>query len=140
MTIHPQEALDEIMAAAEQDPAVVREVARRLVIPVMGKLYHDAMDQETGSGIRLSIFKEFALIGELYPKKDALPVAQSGSKFSVVINIPQVDGKPHITVQGTVIEGEAVEADSILADPMPSYITFQTDNDLTGVPDDAQRP
>jgi hypothetical protein len=128
MRIDPNDALEHIMAAAEQDPSVVREVARRLGIPVMGKLFQNAMDPETSTSMRLAIGKELWLIGEMYPRKDAPAAVGGHDKFSITINIPQHTGVQPIVINATA-EPEEIEGEM----PDVFAIEFGGNHDLAGV-------
>jgi hypothetical protein len=135
LALTPEEALDQIMAAAEQDPSVVSEVARRLAIPIMGKLFRDAIDSETGTGTSLSVFDKFAIIGGLYPKKDIAPTAQQGTKFSININLPGPNGSQQtITLEANADAPDTPnETDDVCAlGHIPTYLSnLSLDDDLS---------
>jgi hypothetical protein len=124
--------IDRILEAAHQDPVVIRDLMRQLTVVGAAPLYQCLVDPETAAGTKLAIFSKFAELGDLVPKKEALPQHQ-GAQFSISINIPSIDGKPPVTIQGTVATEEP-RCEMIEGEPPSRVIAWcpEDNNDLRG--------
>ena len=143
--------LEQVMDVYRRDGSMIREKSRVLVEEWLDRLYPRMVDQDIPTSALLEIGKVLIDLGDLKPKKDIGPV-QQGPGFSITINIPQPDGNPPITIEGTAIErsedgytspvtsdGDDMDEEDDAIAALPERTThftapgFDLDDDLVGV-------
>lgn len=92
--------LREVLDTFRRDGSMIQGKARVLLEEWLEKLYPRMCDPEVSTGTLLDIGKLLMELGDMKPKANA-PQVSAGSGFSVVINIPQPDGRPPIVIEGT---------------------------------------
>ena len=137
--------LDEVLQAYRLDGSMIRGKSRALVEVWLDKLYPRMVDPNISTSGLLEVGKVLIELGDLKPKRDALP-ANVGPNFSISINIPQANGGEPIVITGHAVdveEGEYLEDSSGLGDA-PSFNSFdsfpslESNSDLTAGCDDEQ--
>lgn len=107
--------IQQVLDVYRRDGSMIREKAKVLVEEWLDKVYPRMMDPELPTSALMEIGKTLIELGDLKPKKD-LATQNTGPGFSITINIPQSDGKPPITIEGTA---------------QPSYTSDEDDTDET---------
>lgn len=100
--------LDEVLGTYRLDGSMLRSKSRVLLEDWIERIYPRLQDQTTPTSTLLDIGKVLIELGDMKPKTNAQPV-NTGPGFSITINIPQSDGKPPITIEGTAVPTTEVE-------------------------------
>jgi len=133
--------LEEVLETYRRDGSMIREKSRVLVEEWLDRVYPRMVDPDIPTSALMEIGKTLIELGDLKPKKDITPT-QTGPGFSITINIPQSDGKPPITIEGTATPVAPVGSDDDdTVEELPAPPTgetnfntpdFQFNHDLTG--------
>ena len=134
--------LKEVLDTFRRDGSMIREKSRVLVEDWLERLYPRMADPDIPTSALLEIGKTLIELGDLKPKKE-LAQANTGPGFSITINIPQSDGKPPITIEGTASpvtsDPDDTDANEDMVAALPERTTqftapgFDLDTDLAGV-------
>lgn len=135
-----QSQVKDLLDACRRDGSMLREQARLFVEDWLEVIYPRLRDPDTPTSALLAIGDRLIELGDLKPKKEAPQVA-TGPGFSITINIPQPDGKPPITIEGTSTPGTAGEDEETMHPDFPEFpelpdspmaARFETNDDLIG--------
>lgn len=110
--------MDEVLSTYRLDGSMLRSKSRVLLEDWIERIYPRMQDDTTPTSTLLDIGKTLIELGDMKPKTNSQPV-QQGPGFSITINIPQAEGKPPITIEGTALPVESVEeqeVDALLED------------------------
>ena len=119
--------MDEVLNTYRLDGSMLRSKSRVLLEDWIERIYPRMQDDTTPTSTLLDIGKTLIELGDMKPKTNAQPV-NTGPGFSITINIPQAEGKPPITIEGTALPVEPVEEEEA-----PPLID-SNDEDLTAIP------
>lgn len=106
--------MDEVLGTYRLDGSMLRSKSRVLLEDWIERIYPRMQDDTTPTSTLLDIGKTLIELGDMKPKTNAQPV-QQGPGFSITINIPQAEGKPPITIEGTALPVESVEEQEVEA-------------------------
>ena len=97
--------MDEVLGTYRLDGSMLRAKSRVLLEDWIERIYPRLQDESTPTSTLLDIGKTLIELGDMKPKTNAQP-QNTGPGFSITINIPQSDGKPPITIEGTATQVE----------------------------------
>ena len=106
--------MDEVLGTYRLDGSMLRSKSRVLLEDWIERIYPRMQDDTTPTSTLLDIGKTLIELGDMKPKTNSQPV-QQGPGFSITINIPQAEGKPPITIEGTALPVESVEEQEVEA-------------------------
>ncbi len=106
--------MDEVLNTYRLDGSMLRSKSRVLLEDWIERIYPRMQDDTTPTSTLLDIGKTLIELGDMKPKTNSQPV-QQGPGFSITINIPQAEGKPPITIEGTALPVESVEEQEVEA-------------------------
>ena len=106
--------MDEVLGTYRLDGSMLRSKSRVLLEDWIERIYPRMQDDTTPTSTLLDIGKTLIELGDMKPKTNAQPV-NTGPGFSITINIPQAEGKPPITIEGTALPVESVEEQEVEA-------------------------
>lgn len=106
--------MDEVLSTYRLDGSMLRSKSRVLLEDWIERIYPRMQDDTTPTSTLLDIGKTLIELGDMKPKTNAQPV-NTGPGFSITINIPQAEGKPPITIEGTALPVESVEEQEVEA-------------------------
>ena len=106
--------MDEVLSTYRLDGSMLRSKSRVLLEDWIERIYPRMQDDTTPTSTLLDIGKTLIELGDMKPKTNSQPV-QQGPGFSITINIPQAEGKPPITIEGTALPVESVEEQEVEA-------------------------
>ena len=106
--------MDEVLNTYRLDGSMLRSKSRVLLEDWIERIYPRMQDDTTPTSTLLDIGKTLIELGDMKPKTNAQPV-NTGPGFSITINIPQAEGKPPITIEGTALPVESVEEQEVEA-------------------------
>lgn len=106
--------MQEVLSTYRLDGSMLRAKSRVLLEDWIERIYPRLQDETTPTSTLLDIGKTLIELGDMKPKTNAQP-QNTGPGFSITINIPQSDGKPPITIEGTALPVESVEEQEVEA-------------------------
>ena len=134
--------LEKVLDTYRRDGSMIREKSRVMTEEGLEPLYRRMVDPDIPTSALLEIMKFLSELGDLKPKKE-LAQTNQGPAFSITINIPQSDGKPPITIEGTASpvtsDPDDTDANEDMVAALPERTTqftapgFDLDTDLAGV-------
>lgn len=102
--------LREVLDVFRRDGSMIREKAKVLVEEWLEKVYPRMCDPDLPTSALMEIGKTLIELGDLKPNKN-VQQGPTGPAFSITIQIPQADGKPPITIEGTPLPHTSDEDD-----------------------------
>jgi len=122
--------LDEVLGTYRLDGSMLRSKSRVLLEDWIERIYPRLQDQTTPTSTLLDIGKVLIELGDMKPKTNTQP-QNTGPGFSITINIPQPNGNPPITIEGTAVSTTEIEdvdeflettaEDTLKAIPIPDF-------------------
>lgn len=100
--------MDDVLSTYRLDGSMLRAKSRVLLEDWIERIYPRLQDDTTPTSTLLDIGRTLIELGDMKPKTNAQP-QNVGPGFSITINIPQSDGKPPITIEGTATPVEEEE-------------------------------